>query len=105
MKETQSFSMTEFEVLRWSEARGILKHGTALGQAKKTLEEAQELIDAINANDKDAIADAIGDVMVTLVNVAALTDLDVRQCFYEAYLEIKDRRGEMRSDGIFYKEA
>lgn len=105
MKETQSFSMTEFEVLRWSEARGILKHGTALGQAKKTLEEAQELIDAINANDKEAIADAIGDVMVTLVNVAALTDLDVRKCFYGAYLEIKDRRGEMRSDGIFYKEA
>ena len=41
----------------------------------------------------------------SFINVAALTDLDVRQCFYEAYLEIKDRRGEMRSDGIFYKEA
>lgn len=103
MKETQSFSMTEFQVLRWSEARGILKHGTALGQAKKTLEEAQELVDAIIANDKAEIADAIGDVLVTLVNVAALTDLDVRKCFYDSYKVIEPRRGEMRADGIFYK--
>jgi NTP pyrophosphatase (non-canonical NTP hydrolase) len=102
-KETQSFGMTEFEVMRWSEEKGILKYGTALGQATKTLEEAQELLDAVKANDRPAIADAIGDVMVTLVNVAALTDMDVRQCFYQAYLEIKDRKGEMRSDGIFYK--
>ena len=105
MKETQSFGMTEFQVMRWAEARGIYKHGTAEGQAKKTVEEANELLDAVQRKSIPEIKDAIGDVMVTLVNVAALTDLDVRQCFYEAYLEIKDRRGEMRSDGIFYKEA
>lgn len=105
MKETQSFGMTEFQVMRWAEARGIYEHGTAEGQAKKTVEEANELLDAVQRKSIPEIKDAIGDVMVTLVNVAALTDLDVRQCFYEAYLEIKDRRGEMRSDGIFYKEA
>ena len=105
MKDTQSFSMTEFQVMRWSEEKGILKYGTALGQATKTLEEAQELLDAIKANDRDAIADAIGDVMVTLVNVATMVDMDVRQCFYQAYLEIKDRKGHMNEQGIFVKET
>jgi NTP pyrophosphatase (non-canonical NTP hydrolase) len=105
MKETQSFSMTEFQVMQWSQAKGILKYGTPLGQATKTLEEAQELIDAIKANDIAGVADGIGDVLVTLVNVAALTDLDVRQCFYEAYLQIKDRKGHMNEQGIFVKEA
>jgi uncharacterized protein YabN with tetrapyrrole methylase and pyrophosphatase domain len=103
--QTQSYSATEFAVMRWAQDRGIYAHGTALGQAEKTLEEAQELIDAIKANDKAAIADAIGDVLVTLVNVGALTDLDVRECFYKAYLEIKDRTGRMMSDGTFHKEA
>lgn len=105
MKETQSYAMTEFSVMQWAESRGIYKHGTALGQATKTAEEAQELIDAIKKCDKEEAADAIGDVLVTLVNCAVLLDLDVRKCFYEAYQEIKDRKGEMRSDGIFYKEA
>lgn len=100
----QSFAATEHAVMRWAQERGIYEHGTAIGQAEKTLEEAQELIDAIKASDKAAIADAIGDVLVTLVNVGALTDLDVRECFYKAYLEIKDRKGQMKADGKFHKE-
>lgn len=102
---TKSYSATEFDVMQWAEARGIYKHGTALGQATKTVEEANELLEAVKAGDNAAIRDAIGDVLVTLVNVGAMTDNDVRQCFYEAYQEIKDRRGEMRADGIFYKEV
>lgn len=39
------------------------------------------------------------------VNVGAMTDNDVRQCFYEAYQEIKDRRGHMNEAGIFVKES
>ena len=79
MKETQSFGMTEFQVMQWAQERGIYENGTALGQAKKTLEEAGELLAAVAANDRKEIADAIGDVMVTLINVAVLTDMDVRQ--------------------------
>ena len=105
MKETQSFGMTEFQVMQWAQDRGIYKNGTALGQAKKTLEEANELIAAIEANDRAEIADAIGDVMVTLVNVAALTDMDVRQCFYQAYKVIEPRKGYMNEAGQFVKES
>ena len=105
MKETQSFGMTEFQVMQWAEARGIYENGTALGQASKTVEEACELLVAIAKNDKAEIADAIGDVMVTLVNVGVLTDLDVRQCFYNAYKVIEHRKGYLNKDGVFIKES
>ena len=105
MKETQSFGMTEFQVMQWAEARGIYKNGTALGQASKTVEEAWELLVAIAKNDRAEIADAIGDVVVTLVNVAVLTDLDVRQCFYNAYKVIEPRKGYMNENGVFVKES
>jgi phosphoribosyl-ATP pyrophosphohydrolase len=103
MKETQSFGMTEFAVMQWAEARGIYENGTALGQASKTLEEACELLIAVAKDDKAEIADAIGDVMVTLVNVGVLTDLDVRQCFYNAYKVIEHRKGYLNKDGVFVK--
>jgi NTP pyrophosphatase (non-canonical NTP hydrolase) len=105
MKETQSFGMTEFQVMQWAKARGIYDNGTALGQAKKTVEEANELLAAVEANDRAEIADAIGDVMVTLVNVGVLCDMDVRQCFYNAYKVIEPRKGYMNKDGQFVKES
>jgi NTP pyrophosphatase (non-canonical NTP hydrolase) len=105
MKDTQSFGMTEFNVMQWAAARGIYENGTALGQAKKTLEEAGELLAAVATNDKAEIADAIGDVMVTLVNVGVLCDLDIRQCFYNAYKVIEPRKGYMNKNGQFVKES
>jgi NTP pyrophosphatase (non-canonical NTP hydrolase) len=105
MKETQSFGMTEFQVMQWAAARGIYENGTALGQARKTVEEANELLAAVAVNDRAEIADAIGDIMVTLVNVGVLCDMDVRQCFYNAYKVIENRKGYMNKDGQFVKES
>jgi phosphoribosyl-ATP pyrophosphohydrolase len=105
MKETQSYSSTEFAVMQWAKDRGIYENGTALGQAKKTLEEAGELLAAVATNDRAEIADAIGDVMVTLVNVGVLCDLDLRQCFYNAYKVIEPRKGYMNKAGQFVKES
>jgi NTP pyrophosphatase (non-canonical NTP hydrolase) len=105
MKETQSFGMTVFQVMQWAAARGIYENGTALGQARKTVEEANELLAAVAVNDRAEIADAIGDVMVTLVNVGVLCDMDVRQCFYNAYKVIEHRKGYMNKDGQFVKES
>ena len=104
MKETQSFGMTEFQVMEWAKARGIYENGTALGQASKTLEEACELLVAVAKDDKAEIADALGDVMVTLVNVAVLSDMDLRQCFYRAYKVIEHRKGYLNKDGVFVKQ-
>jgi len=105
MKETQSFGMTEFQVMQWAEARGIYENGTALGQASKTVEEACELLVAIAKNDRAEIADAIGDCMVALTNVAVLTDLDLRQCYYKAFKVIEHRKGRMNANGVFVKDS
>ncbi len=105
MKETQSFGMTELQVMKWAQDRGIYENGTALGQASKTVEEACELLVAVANNDRKEIADAIGDVMVTLVNVGVLADFDIRQCFYDAFKVIENRKGHMNKDGVFVKES
>ncbi len=104
-KTTASFADTEFRVMQWMDKVGILKHGTVEGQLIKLVEECKELVDAHGANNRDEIEDAIGDIMIVLVAIGALTDLDVRQCFFKAAEIVTKREGEMRSDGVFYKNA
>ena len=99
-----TYANTEMKVIQWGEARGIVQHSTPLAQAAKTQEELNELIDAITSNDKDAMADAYGDILVTLVMGAAIADLDLQTCFELAYQEIKDRKGSLNADGIWVKE-
>ena len=48
-------------------------------------------------------ADAIGDVLVVLINIAKRNGLDLRVCLHRAYNEIKDREGKL-IDGIYIKE-
>ena len=59
-------------VRQWSTERGIYEHSTAVAQALKACSEAGELCDAVIKGDRDAMIDAVGDVAVCLVNVAAL---------------------------------
>lgn len=100
-----SFAEVELQIVRWGEARKITVNGKPMGQALKTLEEANELIDAIVAEDKAAIVDAIGDIGVTLIMQCALQDINFVDCLYAAYDQIKDRRGYLNEEGIFVKEA
>ena len=99
-----SYANTEMKVIQWGEARGIVKHSTPLAQANKTQEELNELFEAINKNNKADMADAYGDIMVTLVMGAAIADLDLQTCFEIAFQEIKDRTGSLNSDGIWVKD-
>jgi uncharacterized protein YabN with tetrapyrrole methylase and pyrophosphatase domain len=101
--KTQSFAQTEFSVMQWATDRGIYKHGTALGQAKKALSEIQELIEAIEAGDKTEAELEAGDVVVCLVNTCTLLDIDLRQAFYKAYKKIEHRRGFLNAEGVFVK--
>jgi NTP pyrophosphatase (non-canonical NTP hydrolase) len=99
-----SYSMIEIDVIRWGEARQIVQNSTPYAQALKTLEEVQELLDAIQAKNREAMIDAYGDILVTLVMGCATADLDLVSCFKHAYEQIKDRTGTLGSDGIFYKD-
>lgn len=92
------------DVLRWGEARGIVKNGKAISQAIKTLEETTELLDAINRKNLVDAKDAIGDVVVTLIMVCAILDLNLVDCLQGAYEEIKDRKGYLTPEGTFIKE-
>ena len=117
-----TFAAIESEAVRWAEARGIIPNSTPKAQATKTLEEAGELLEAATAMKvliecgfpKEGetyqywlkkYKDAVGDVLITLVNGAALADVNVISCFNDAYNEIKDRKGFMNKDGIFVKES
>jgi NTP pyrophosphatase (non-canonical NTP hydrolase) len=99
-----SYQSTEVNVIAWGEKRGIVKNSNPFAQAMKTQEELNELFEAINQNDRAAMADAYGDILVTLVMGAAIADLDIQTCFELAYQEIKDRTGSLNADGLWVKD-
>lgn len=100
-----TWNIAELNVIRWSEARGIIPNSTSLAQYKKAQEEMHELQTAIVDRDRAGIIDGLGDVLVCLINVAALEDLDLTKCLESAYNEIKDRKGYMNKEGIFVKDV
>lgn len=100
-----SYAETEMNVIQWAEARRIIPNATSQTQLLKTMSELGELADAIIKRDRAGIIDGLGDVLVTLIVVAALEDLDLKECLASAYAEIKDRRGTLTKDGVFIKEV
>ena len=99
-----SYADLEMKIIQWGEARGIVQNSTPAAQAKKTLEELDELYAAIRDNDRVAMVDAYGDILVTLIMGCACADLDLVDCLDHAYNEIKDRKGHLTPEGIFVKE-
>ena len=99
-----SFNEVQMKVIRWSEARKILKHSTPEAQMLKMVSEVGELADAINKGNMDDIQDAVGDTLVCLINVCALLDIDPVDCLQVAYDQIKHRKGTLLPNGVFVKE-
>ena len=93
------------EVVRWGEKRGIIQNSDSKTQLLKAFSEMGELADAISKRNRDGIIDGIGDVIVCLTMVAAIEDIDVKQCFQSAFLEIKDRKGYLNEHGIWIKDT
>lgn len=105
------------QVVQWAEARNLVKGSTPERQLYKTTEEVTELAVAIGRYSVEAayddgdldeyipdIKDAIGDVTVTLIIIAAQLGLSYEECLQAAYDQIKHRKGKM-VNGIFVKEA
>jgi len=99
-----SYAITEMDVVRWGEARGIIQNSDSKTQLLKAMSEMGELADAIIKRDRDGIIDGIGDVLVCLTMVAAIEDVDVKKCFASAYGQIKNRKGYLNKNGVFIKE-
>jgi NTP pyrophosphatase (non-canonical NTP hydrolase) len=99
-----SYANVEMKIIQWSEARRIIQNSTAWTQLLKGFSEMGELADATIKDDKDEIVDAVGDVMVCLVNYCAIQDIDLVSCMDAAYSQIKDRKGTLLPNGVFVKE-
>jgi NTP pyrophosphatase (non-canonical NTP hydrolase) len=97
-----SYNM-EHLVLGWAENRGILAAGTVEGQMNKLAEECKELVDALAENNKEEIADAIGDIQVVLIILAELQGMSAYECLCKAYGVIAQRSGKM-VNGVFVKD-
>jgi len=112
-----SYADLELKVIRWASDRGIVQNSNIQAQARKTLEEAGELLESAAAmravgifDDQQheyarAYRDALGDVLVTLIIGSATADVDLMDCLAQAFEEIKDRKGYLKPDGTFVKES
>lgn len=69
---------------QWAKEREIYVQLTPFDELLKTHEEVGELIKACYDNDKPAIQDAIGDVMVTMINYCYFIELDAIEYIKQA---------------------
>ena len=90
--------------IEWARLKGILDNGTREGQAWKTIEEANELLKAVQEENQAEVIDAIGDVFVTIIIQAHMNGLRVEDCLRAAYNVISKRSGRMEG-GVFVKDA
>ena len=65
----------------------------------------QNQLDEMEADLLSKLVDDYGDIFVTILMGAEIEGIDLRSCIASAFNEIKDRKGEMRADGKFYKEG
>jgi NTP pyrophosphatase (non-canonical NTP hydrolase) len=99
-----SYANVEMRIIQWAEARKIIPNSTPDVQLLKAMSELGELADATIKKDREAIIDAVGDVMVCLVNYCALQDINLIDCMEVAYDQIKNRRGTLLPNGVFVKD-
>lgn len=91
------------KVKEWGKARGLDKTDP-YKQAVKLQEEVGELAAAILRDEFIEQEDAIGDILVVLINLCVELNIsDIDDCLWCAYDEIKDRKGKT-VDGVFIKD-
>ena len=99
----KNYNELESLVIAWAEQKGIFENGTYKALALKTLEEVQELQEAIENEDRDEVIDALGDILVTIIIQAEMHELSLVDCLESAYNVIAKRSGKM-VDGQFVKD-
>jgi len=104
LKNQAKFDELKTLVVRWSMDRQIIQNSTASAQTLKAVSEMGELADAVAKGDDAALVDAVGDVLVCLINVCEIKKLDIVDCLESAYEEIKFRKGTLLESGVFIKE-
>ena len=98
-----TYADIEMKIIQWSEKRQIIPNSTPQAQLLKAFEEMGELAAGEVRNKMPLIEDAVGDVIICLVNYCALRDINLVSCMQLAYDQIKDRKGTMMPNGVFVK--
>jgi NTP pyrophosphatase (non-canonical NTP hydrolase) len=101
---SKSYNELEALVIAWATQKGIFESGTYKAQALKTLEEVQELQEAIDSDNREEVIDALGDILVTVIIQAEMQELRLVECLESAYNVISKRTGKM-VNGQFLKDA
>lgn len=94
----------EQEVIQWAKERGLVNETNGKNQLLKSFEEMGEVARAVLKEDRPALIDGIGDVLVTLIILAEINNLSLEMCLAFAYEEIKNRTGKT-VDGVFIKNV
>jgi uncharacterized protein YabN with tetrapyrrole methylase and pyrophosphatase domain len=89
------------DVRQWGEKRGL---GTSSfeSQFKKALEELTEIYEAYITNDREELADGIGDLQVVIINLAKTVDMNAEDCLQGAFGVIELRKG-LNKKGSFVR--
>ena len=89
------------KIRKWHHDRNLIAGSTDKDQTLKLMQELGELSDSI-CKGKD-FRDDLGDMLVVMINIMERHDIDIIECLAVAWVDIKDRKGNM-VDGIFVKE-
>jgi NTP pyrophosphatase (non-canonical NTP hydrolase) len=102
--------MKEFEDVRqWKKIRGIGGNDSVSldkrlqSQFQRVQQEITEIHEAIVLEDWDEFQDAIGDSIVTLINIADIRGDKAEDCLEKAFDVIKYRKGLTRPTGDFVR--
>jgi NTP pyrophosphatase (non-canonical NTP hydrolase) len=105
-------SIKEFEQVReWKKIRGIGNDNDVpletrvQSQMQRVFQEVIEIHDAIVKNDDEEFIDAIGDTIVTLINIADIKGINAEDCLRQSFSVIKLRKGLLSESGDFVRYA
>ena len=98
-----NFEWYENLTVQWHHQRNLIEGSTDRKQLEKLSEEFIELVVAVTEKDELETIDALGDMLVVMINIAERNGLSMTQCLDRAYSMIKDRTGRM-INGKFVKE-
>lgn len=102
MKEQIKTTIQQFEdVRKWGSIRGI-NGADFQHQFQRALQEIVEIHEAYIENDMDEVQDAIGDSIVTLINLAVTVGYNAENCLEKAFNVIKLRKG-LNKNGSFVR--
>ena len=110
----------EFEAVRqWKEIRGIggdidvskyindpeklKKFLQAQMQFQRVTQECNEIHEALVLDDEEEFIDAVGDTIVTLINIADIKGYNAEDCLEKAFNIIRLRKGLTRDSGDFVR--